>query len=99
MSISRSPHRLVGDELIAKVKEYADLNLTKTTLVQDCGYVREDGSLAFTDFYTALLDAKSKSTMTDADRKILNGRDIQPSPETKVNYNNFRFTVEGLKSK
>ena len=54
------PERLVGGELLAKIKELGDVG--KSDLVRACGYFsqRPDGSerLNFTDFYEALLEAK-----------------------------------------
>ena len=51
---------LVGEELIAKVKELG--NASKSEVVSACGYVskKKDGSdrLNFTAFYEALLEAK-----------------------------------------
>ena len=51
---------LVGEELIAKVKEMA--GASKSDVVAACGYVskKKDGSdrLNFTTFYSALLEAK-----------------------------------------
>jgi len=54
---------LVGEELIAKVKELG--NASKSEVVSACGYVskKKDGSdrLNFTAFYEALLEAKGVS--------------------------------------
>ncbi len=66
------PERLVGGELLAKIKELGDVG--KSDLVRACGYFsqRPDGSerLNFTDFYEALLEAKGiepSSSSTDDD--------------------------------
>ena len=54
------PERLVGGELLAKIKELGDVG--KSDLVRACGYFsqKSDGSerLNFTEFYEALLQAK-----------------------------------------
>ena len=54
---------LIGSDLLAKVKEFADAS--KSELVRECGYVssKKDGSerLNFTAFYEALLAAKGLS--------------------------------------
>ena len=58
------PERLVGGELLAKIKELGDVG--KSDLVRACGYFSQqsDGSerLNFTDFYEALLEAKGFET-------------------------------------
>lgn len=56
---------LTGDELLSKIQELGELS--KSELCRECGYVyterREDGTerLAFTDFFTAILDAKGET--------------------------------------
>jgi hypothetical protein len=67
------PERLIGGELLAKIKELGDVG--KSDLVRACGYFsqRPDGStrLNFTEFYEALLEAKdieiSSSSSDDED--------------------------------
>jgi hypothetical protein len=67
------PERLIGGELLAKIKELGDVG--KSNLVRACGYFsqRPDGStrLNFTEFYEALLEAKdieiSSSSSDDED--------------------------------
>ena len=56
---------LTGEDLLAKLQELGELS--KSELCRKCGYVytdrREDGTerLAFTDFFTAILDAKGET--------------------------------------
>lgn len=57
---TKRPERLIGGELLAKMKELGDVG--KSDLVRACGYFSQkpDGSerLNFTEFYEALLQAK-----------------------------------------
>lgn len=69
---------LVGQELLAKVKELGDLN--KSDLVRECGYVKGD-KLCFTQFYEALLDAKGLQMKPTLKR----GRHL--TYKTKVQFN------------
>lgn len=69
---------LVGQELLAKVKELSDLN--KSDLVRECGYVKGD-KLCFTQFYEALLEAKGLQMNKPAKR----GRHL--TYKTKVQFN------------
>lgn len=56
---------LTGEDLLTKLQELGELS--KSELCRQCGYVyterREDGTerLAFTDFFTAILDAKGET--------------------------------------
>ena len=56
---------LTGEDLLAKLQELGELS--KSELCRKCGYVyttpREDGTerLAFTDFFTAIIDAKGET--------------------------------------
>lgn len=69
---------LVGQELLAKVKELSDAS--KSELVRECGYVKND-RLCFTQFYEALLDAKGLTMKQPARR----GRHL--TYKTKVQFN------------
>ena len=69
---------LVGQELLAKVRELKDLN--KSDLVRECGYVKND-KLCFTQFYEALLEAKGVELTKPAKR----GRAL--TYKTKVQFN------------
>jgi hypothetical protein len=64
IATAETPERLIGGELLAKIKELGDIG--KSDLVRACGYIsnRPDGSerLNFTDFYEALLEAKGIET-------------------------------------
>ena len=77
---------LTGSELIAKVKDCADLN--KSDLVRECGYVNND-KLCFTQFYEALLEAKGFEMKTPAKR----GRGL--TYKTKVQFNGKLSIGEG----
>jgi hypothetical protein len=47
-----------GNELIAIVDTLRAQNKTATEICRECGYIKEDGKTAYTDFYTELLTAK-----------------------------------------
>lgn len=49
---------LKGTELIAIVDMLRAQGKTTSAIVRECGYVKENDSLAYTAFYTELLDAK-----------------------------------------
>ena len=51
-----TPHRVTGSGLVSLVRDFKDQ--PKSSMVAAAGYVRPDGKLAWTDFYTALLVAK-----------------------------------------
>lgn len=51
--------KLTGQDLIDHVKFATDNNQTKTEMCLSAGYVNKNGGPAFTDFYTALLEAKT----------------------------------------
>ena len=69
---------LTGDELLAKIQELGELS--KSELCRKCGYVyttpREDGTerLAFTDFFTAIIDAKGE-TLDDKNSETIEAED------------------------
>jgi len=48
---------LTGDALLAKIAEL-DSTLTATQKATICGYRKDDGKVAYVDFYTALIEAK-----------------------------------------
>ena len=50
--------KLVGDELIAKVKSSGVRELPKKEMVLACGYINENGNPDYCEFYTQLLIAK-----------------------------------------
>ena len=47
-----------GNELITIVAMLQAQNKTATEICRECGYIKEDGKTAYTDFYTELLSAK-----------------------------------------
>jgi hypothetical protein len=77
---------LTGPELIAKVKELKDAS--KTELVRECGYVKND-KLCFTQFYEALLEAKGFEMRAPSKR----GRSL--TYKTKVQFNGKLSVGEG----
>lgn len=83
------PERLVGGELLAKIKELGDVG--KSDLVRACGYFsqRPDGSerLNFTDFYEALLEAKGidgANRIDETPSSAPEDKRIIQQPETKA---------------
>ena len=78
------PERLVGGELLAKIKELGDVG--KSDLVRACGYFsqRPDGSerLNFTGFYEALLEAKGIETSSS-------NSDNEDEEEPAINYDDL----------
>ena len=69
---------LTGEDLLAKLQELGELS--KSELCRECGYVhterKEDGTerLAFTDFFTAILDAKGE-TLDDKNAETIEVED------------------------
>lgn len=49
---------LTGPALVSKVSELQAQKISTSDIVRECGYIKEDGKLAYTDFYTALLTEK-----------------------------------------
>jgi hypothetical protein len=49
---------LKGTELISTVENLRDSGWSTAEIVRECGYVKDNDSLAYTAFYTELLDAK-----------------------------------------
>jgi len=76
--------RLIGGELLAKIKELGDVG--KSDLVRACGYFsqRPDGAerLNFTDFYEALLEAKGIETSSS-------NSDNEDEEEPAINYDDL----------
>jgi hypothetical protein len=62
---------LKGDSLVAFVNDKMSLvnrgELTRTDMIKDAGYVRDNGSAMYTEFYTELLNAKGVTPVTDTD--------------------------------
>jgi hypothetical protein len=62
---------LTGDSLITFVNEQMELvnrgELTRTDMIKDAGYLNDNGTARYVDFYTELLNAKgiTPATMTD----------------------------------
>jgi nuclear transport factor 2 (NTF2) superfamily protein len=62
---------LTGDSLITFVNEQMELvnrgELTRTDMIKDAGYLNDNGTARYVDFYTELLNAKGITpvTMTD----------------------------------
>ena len=53
---------LKGQALLTEVSIRTAQGMNKTDLCISCGYVRQDGKPAFTDFYTAILEARGITT-------------------------------------
>jgi len=81
LATAEKPKRLIGGVLLAKIKELGDVG--KSDLVRACGYFsrRPDGTerLDFTEFYEALLEAKSSETATSS-------TDVEDEKETTVDF-------------
>ena len=62
---------LKGDALIEFCKEKMQLvdrnEMTRTDMIKDAGYVNDNGTAAYTVFYTELLNAKGIKPVTDTD--------------------------------
>jgi hypothetical protein len=62
---------LKGDSLVAFVNEKMQLvnrgELTRTDMIKDAGYVYDNGTAAYVDFYTELLNAKGVVPTTNVD--------------------------------
>lgn len=56
-------NKLTGDQLVQYVKTHAVLSKTEQCL--GAGYIRDNNGPAFTEFYTALLEAKGQPTYKD----------------------------------
>jgi hypothetical protein len=62
---------LKGDALVEFVNEKMQLvnrnEMTRTDMIKDAGYVNDNGTAAYTVFYTELLNAKGIKPVTDTD--------------------------------
>jgi hypothetical protein len=62
---------LKGDSLVAFVDDKMPLinrgELTRTDMIKDAGYVRDNGSAMYTEFYTELLNARGIVPTTNTD--------------------------------
>ena len=62
---------LKGDALVNFVKDKMELvdrnELTRTDMIKDAGYLNDNGTAAYTVFYTELLNAKGIQPVTDTD--------------------------------
>jgi hypothetical protein len=77
--------RITGDSLIQFVNAKMELvnrgEITRTDMIKDAGYLNDNGSVAYTDFYTELLKAKevldpnyvSKRDAEDAEYDAMSG--------------------------
>ena len=72
MSTTTAPvFMLKGDSLVSFVDDKMPLinrgELTRTDMIKDAGYVRDNGSAMYTEFYTELLNARGIVPTTDTD--------------------------------
>ena len=62
---------LTGDSLLSFVTEKMELvnrgEITRTDMIKDSGYINDNGSVRYTDFYTELLRSKGVTPVTDTD--------------------------------
>lgn len=65
------PFMLKGSSLLDFVNEKMELvnrgELTRTDMIKDAGYMRDNGTAMYTEFYTELLNAKGVTPVTDTD--------------------------------
>jgi len=61
---------LKGQALLTEFSIRTAQGMNKTDLCISCGYVRQDGKPAFTDFYTAILDARGYINETQQSETI-----------------------------
>ena len=57
---------LIGDALLTKIAQL-DSTLTVTQKATACGYLKDNGKVAYVDFYTALIEAKGYDIPDDVD--------------------------------
>jgi len=66
-----TPFTLTGDSLVSFVDEKMELvnqgKLTRTDMIKDAGYVYDNGTAMYTQFYTELLNAKGVTPVTNTD--------------------------------
>ena len=71
MSTAVVPFMLKGDSLVAFVNEKMPLinrgELTRTDMIKDAGYLNDNGTAAYTMFYTELLNARGVVPTTNTD--------------------------------
>ena len=71
MTTTVVPFMLKGDSLVAFVDEKMPLinrgELTRTDMIKDAGYMRDNGTAMYTQFYTELLNAKGVVPTTNVD--------------------------------
>jgi hypothetical protein len=62
---------LTGDSLLSFVNEKMELvnrgEITRTDMIKDSGYINDNGTVRYTDFYTELLRSKGVTPVTDTD--------------------------------
>ena len=62
---------LTGESLLSFVNEKMELvnrgDITRTDMIKDSGYIYDNGSVRYTDFYTELLRSKGVTPITDTD--------------------------------
>jgi hypothetical protein len=63
---------LIGSDLLNKVTEMQQQNppASASDIVRECGYVKDNGKLNYTEFYTALLTEKGLLPSQDSDSKV-----------------------------
>jgi len=94
------PERLVGGELLAKIKELGDVG--KSDLVRACGYFsqKSDGSerLNFTEFYEALLQAKGIGSLNGGAEEDKPEAETELDATQPVNINSRRSSSSNQKA-
>lgn len=77
--------RITGDSLVQFVNAKMELvnrgELTRTDMIKDAGYVNDNGTGAYVDFYTELLRAKGISPVTDTDMSNAAYDDLPPDTQ------------------
>ena len=91
--------RITGDSLIQFVNAKMELvnrgEITRTDMIKDAGYLHDNGTVAYTDFYTELLKAKevldpnyvSKRDTEDAEYEAMTGVE-QEMYDRLIEFNN-----------
>ena len=88
---------LTGDALVAHANEYKELinrgEKTRTEMIKDAGYVYDNGTAMYVDYYTELLNAKGvvpvmNSDVEDAEYEALSGekQDLYDHVHDKFGY-------------
>ena len=65
---------LKGQALLTEVSIRTAQGMNKTDLCISCGYIRQDGKPAFTDFYTAIMDARG-ITINESEPETIKAED------------------------